>query len=358
MAATGVRLPLARCRPTTQTAAPTVSASACSSSRRRPRDGVGRAGSTGRGARLLDARRCPTTSTISSLPCPRCSARPTPPPRCGSVHWCSTTTTSIRWCSPRSWRRWTCCPTDGSRSASAPDGWPPTTNSRASRTTRPASRIDRFVEGLADHQGRMGAGAVLVRRRALHDHRLRRSPKPVQSPCPPILIGGGGKRVLRSPPARPTSSGSTARCTSGVIGPKAFATMTAEAVDEKVAIVADAAAAAGRLDDIEMNIRTFLVHRHRRHRTGAADTGRLHRGRRPAMIETLAVRAGRQRRRRSSTTCSSAASGAASASSPSARRRRGVRPRRRPPRRHLNDSRRRLSVPRSRPFSITTTPRR
>jgi alkanesulfonate monooxygenase SsuD/methylene tetrahydromethanopterin reductase-like flavin-dependent oxidoreductase (luciferase family) len=44
-----------------------------------------------------------------------------------------------------------------------------------------------------------------------------------------------------------------------VIGPEAIATMTAEAVTAKVAIVAEAAAAAGRLDHIEMNIRTFFV---------------------------------------------------------------------------------------------------
>jgi hypothetical protein len=43
----------------------------------------------------------------------------------------------------------------------------------------------------------------------------------------------------------------------GVVGPDAIATMTAEAVDEKVAIVH--AAAGDRMADIEMNVRSFLV---------------------------------------------------------------------------------------------------
>ncbi len=45
----------------------------------------------------------------------------------------------------------------------------------------------------------------------------------------------------------------------GVIGPDAIATMTRDAVVDKVAIVADAARKAGRLDHIEMNVRTFFV---------------------------------------------------------------------------------------------------
>ena len=40
---------------------------------------------------------------------------------------------------------------------------------------------------------------------------------------------------------------------------QALDTMTAASVDEKVDIVAEAARAAGRINDIEMNIRTFFV---------------------------------------------------------------------------------------------------
>ena len=48
----------------------------------------------------------------------------------------------------------------------------------------------------------------------------------------------------------------------GVVGPEAIATMTGEAVVERLAIVREAAGE--RIDDIELNIRAFFVERHRR----------------------------------------------------------------------------------------------
>ena len=84
-------------------------------------------------------------------------------------------------------------------------------------------------------------------------------PKPIQKPCPPLLIGGGGKRVLTFAAKEADIIGINGTLTAGVVGPEALSTMTAESVDEKVAIVAQAATAAGRLNDIEMNIRTFFV---------------------------------------------------------------------------------------------------
>ncbi|MEY2995644.1 MAG: hypothetical protein RLZZ39_469, partial [Actinomycetota bacterium] len=83
------------------------------------------------------------------------------------------------------------------------------------------------------------------------------TPKPIQGPCPPILIGGGGKRVLSIAAREADIVGINATMSAGVIGPQAFDTMTASAVDEKVAIVRDAAGS--RWADIELNIRAFLV---------------------------------------------------------------------------------------------------
>jgi probable F420-dependent oxidoreductase len=122
---------------------------------------------------------------------------------------------------------------------------------------RAGVRIDRFVEGLAVIRGAMGAGPFSFD----GDHYTITDydglPKPVQAPCPPVLIGGGGRRVLSFAAREADIVGVNATLHTGVIGPEAIATMTADAVAEKVAIVADAAG--DRLGDIEMNIRSFFV---------------------------------------------------------------------------------------------------
>jgi alkanesulfonate monooxygenase SsuD/methylene tetrahydromethanopterin reductase-like flavin-dependent oxidoreductase (luciferase family) len=82
-------------------------------------------------------------------------------------------------------------------------------------------------------------------------------PLPIQRPHPPVLIGGGGKRVLSIAAREADIVGINGTMTAGVVGPDAIATMTAQAVEEKVAIVR--AAAGDRLADIEMNIRAFFV---------------------------------------------------------------------------------------------------
>ena len=79
----------------------------------------------------------------------------------------------------------------------------------------------------------------------------------MQAPCPPVLSGGGGKRVLTIAAQQADIIGINATMHAGVIGPDAIATMTAEAVDDKVAIAREAAGA--RLDQIEWNVRAFMV---------------------------------------------------------------------------------------------------
>ena len=118
-------------------------------------------------------------------------------------------------------------------------------------------RIDRFVEGLAIIKGAMAPGAFSHSGTHYTITDYKGMPKPVQAPCPPILIGGGGKRVLGIAAREADIVGINATMHAGRIGPEAIATMTAEAVDDKVAIVR--AAAGDRIDDIEMNIRAFMV---------------------------------------------------------------------------------------------------
>lgn len=148
---------------------------------------------------------------------------------------------------------------------------------------RPGVRIDRFEEGLAVIKGLMGPEPFSFSGTHYTISGMNGTPKPVQGPCPPILIGGGGKRVLTIAAREADIIGINASMHAGVVGPDAIATMTAEAVDEKVAIVREAAGA--RLDDIELNVRAFMVQvTEHRDATIAGIAGAI--GVEPSMVET------------------------------------------------------------------------
>ncbi len=121
----------------------------------------------------------------------------------------------------------------------------------------PKVRIDRFIEGLAIIRGAMNDGPFSFAGEHYTITNYNGLPKPAQRPCPPVLIGGGGKRVLSYAAREADIIGINGTLTAGVVGPEVLSTMTASSVDEKVNIVA--AAGAHRLDKIEMNIRTFFV---------------------------------------------------------------------------------------------------
>ena len=121
----------------------------------------------------------------------------------------------------------------------------------------PKVRIDRFAEGLAVIKGCMGDGPFSFSGDHYTITDYNGLPKPVGGKCPPILIGGGGKRVLSLAAREADIVGINSTMTAGVIGPDAITTMTPEAVDEKVGIVRTAAG--DRWDDIEMNVRVFML---------------------------------------------------------------------------------------------------
>lgn len=124
---------------------------------------------------------------------------------------------------------------------------------------RAGIRIDRFVEALAVIKGAMADGPFSFKGEHYTITDYDGSPKPVQGPHPPIIVGGGGKRVLSIAAREADIVGVNGTLHAGVIGPEAIATMTAEAVTEKIGWVAKSAADWGRLDHIEMNVRTFFV---------------------------------------------------------------------------------------------------
>ena len=122
---------------------------------------------------------------------------------------------------------------------------------------RAGLRIDRMIEGIDVMKGCFAEGVFSYSGKHYTITNYNGTPKPVQAPCPPILIGGGGKRVLTYAAQVADIIGINATMSAGAVGPEAISTMTAEAVDGKVEIVRESAG--DRLNHVEMNIRAFLV---------------------------------------------------------------------------------------------------
>jgi len=120
----------------------------------------------------------------------------------------------------------------------------------------PGVRIDRFVEGLHIIKQCMQPEPFSFTGSHYTITDYNGLPKPAQAKVP-VLIGGGGKRVLGIAAREADIVGINPSMHTGVVGPETFAHMTAESVDEKVAIVRTAAG--DRFAQIELNIRAFLV---------------------------------------------------------------------------------------------------
>ena len=122
---------------------------------------------------------------------------------------------------------------------------------------RPGVRIDRFEEALAVIKGAMADGPFSFTGEHYTITNYDGKPLPVQRPHPPVLIGGGGKRVLRIAAREADIVGINGSLHAGVVGPEALGTMTLEAVTERVGWVREFAGE--RIMEIELNVRAFFV---------------------------------------------------------------------------------------------------
>jgi probable F420-dependent oxidoreductase len=122
---------------------------------------------------------------------------------------------------------------------------------------RAGVRVDRFVEALSVLKGCFAPGAFSYagEHYTITDHDAL--PLPVQRPWPPFLIGAGGKRMLTIAAREADIVGINGTISGGAVDAAVLASMMASAVDEKIAIVREAAG--DRFADIELNIRTFFV---------------------------------------------------------------------------------------------------
>lgn len=114
------------------------------------------------------------------------------------------------------------------------------------RLDPPGVRVDRLAESVEIVTGLFGPGPLSYAGRHYQIAELDGLPKPVQAPHPPLLIGGGSRRVLELAGSRAQIVGISAAMRAGAPAGRALLDLTAERVARKIGIARAAATAAGR----------------------------------------------------------------------------------------------------------------
>jgi len=120
----------------------------------------------------------------------------------------------------------------------------------------PGTRIERLGEAIAIVKGAWSDGPFDFAGKHYRITNYDGIPKPVQRPRPPILIGGGGRRLLRLAGREADIVGINPNLRAGAITPDAVKTSLAAQTAEKIGWVREGAGA--RFAEIELQIRYFL----------------------------------------------------------------------------------------------------
>lgn len=122
---------------------------------------------------------------------------------------------------------------------------------------RPGVRIKRMTEGLEVIRGLWADGAYSFEGEHYTITGMDGLPKPVQKPGPPILIGGGGPKVLGIAGRHADIVGINPSIPSGTVDADAARDAASDRVDQKLQWLKDGAG--DRFDDLELNALVFVV---------------------------------------------------------------------------------------------------
>jgi len=121
---------------------------------------------------------------------------------------------------------------------------------------RPGIRIDRMIESLAVCRGLMSGESFSFTGEHYRITEMTGAPPPVQRPMPPVVIGGGGKRMLTVAGREADIVGINLNLRSGEIGADAGADGTPARTDTKIEWVRDGAGS--RYSDVELQTRVHV----------------------------------------------------------------------------------------------------
>lgn len=121
----------------------------------------------------------------------------------------------------------------------------------------PGRRVDRLAEAIPLIKALLAGDTVSHDGEHYHLDAMTGTPRASQRPHPPIVIGGGGKRVLSLAGREADIVGLNINLAHGRIDEHSGPTATAESTDEKVAWIR--AAAGDRFDDLVLQTRIHLA---------------------------------------------------------------------------------------------------
>ena len=119
------------------------------------------------------------------------------------------------------------------------------------------TRIERMEEGLKVIKGLWAGGSFSFSGKHYTITDLKGEPRPLQQPHPPILLGGGGRRMLTIAGREADIVNVNFDLSQGRVNSKLVRTGMAEATEEKLGWIRDAAGE--RFDDLELSITIFVA---------------------------------------------------------------------------------------------------